>query len=115
MQRIREQKVRISSEVSRKLCKLASLREGLKRLKPTLSRRFGVERLGLFGSCVRGQSRQHSDVDVLVEFSGKMDLLRFVELERFLADRTGAKIDLVSARALRPEFKDTILREVVYI
>ncbi len=94
---------------------VGSLKKNLKKLKPTLSRKFKVKRLGLFGSYVKGQARQSSDIDVLVEFSRSIDLLDFVALERFLADQTGAKIDLVSMKALRPEFKDAILNEVVYV
>lgn len=94
---------------------LFSLQENLKKLKPTLSRNFKVKRLGIFGSYVRGQARSSSDVDVLVEFSGGIDLLDFVALERYLREQTGAKIDLVSIKALRPEFRGAILNEVVYI
>lgn len=94
---------------------LGSLPESLKKLKPTLSRKFKVKRLGLFGSYVKGRARRSSDVDVLVEFSKTIDLLDFVALERYLADQTGAKIDLVSIKALRPEFRATILNEVIYI
>ena len=42
-------------------------------------------------------------------------MLDFVALERYLAEQTGAKIDLVSTKTLRPEFKDAILNEVVYV
>jgi predicted nucleotidyltransferase len=42
-------------------------------------------------------------------------LLDFVALERYLSERTGVKIDLVSLKAIRPEFKDAILNEVVYV
>ena len=92
-----------------------SVEENLKRLKPTLARKFKVKRLGLFGSYVKGQMRQSSDIDILVEFSGTIDLLEFVALEKYLAEQTGAKIDLVSIKALRPEFRPTILNEVIYI
>lgn len=94
---------------------ILSLQENLRRLKPTLSRKFNVKRLGIFGSYVRGQARRSSDVDVLVEFSGGIDLLDFVAMERYLREQTGAKIDLVSIKALRPEFRSTILNEVIYI
>lgn len=94
---------------------IGSLEKNLRKLKPTLSRKFNVKRLGIFGSHVRGQARKSSDVDVLVEFSRTIDLLNFVALERYLADQTGAKIDLVSIKALRPEFRGTILNEVIYI
>jgi predicted nucleotidyltransferase len=92
-----------------------SLQENLRKLKPTLNKKFKVKRLGLFGSFVRGQSRKSSDIDILVEFSKRIDLLDFVALERYLSERTGFKIDLVSLKAIRPEFKDAILNEVLYI
>lgn len=91
------------------------LQESLKNLKPTLIRKFKVKRLGIFGSFVKEKARKSSDVDILVEFSRRIDLLDFVALERYLSEQTGAKIDLVSLKALRPEFKDAILNEVVYI
>ncbi len=91
------------------------LKEDLTKLKPTLSRKFRVKRLGIFGSYARGQARRYSDLDILVEFSGGIDLLDFVATERYLREQTGAKIDLVSIKALRPEFRDAILNEVVYI
>ena len=94
---------------------LSLLQENIKKLKPILSRRFKVKRIGIFGSIVNGTARRSSDIDVLVEFSQGIDLLDFVALERYLSEQTGAKIDLVSKKAVRPEFKDTILNEVVYI
>ena len=94
---------------------LSLLQENIKKLKPILSRRFKVKRIGIFGSIVNGTARRSSDIDVLVEFSQGVDLLDFVALERYLSEQTGAKIDLVSKKAVRPEFKDTILNEVVYI
>jgi predicted nucleotidyltransferase len=94
---------------------LSFIEESLKRLKPTLARKFKVKRLGLFGSYVKGHARQSSDIDILVEFSKTIDLLDFVALEKYLAEQTGAKIDLVSIKALRPEFMPTILNEVIYI
>ena len=87
----------------------------LKKLKPTLGRKFKVKSIGVFGSHARGRAHRFSDVDVLVEFSKRIDLLDFVALEKYLTEQTGAKIDLVSAKALRPEFRSTILSEVVYI
>ena len=94
---------------------LSVLQENIKKLKPTLSRKFKVKRIGIFGSIANGTARRSSDVDVLVEFSQGVDLLDFVALERYLSEQTGAKIDLVSKKAVRPEFQDAILNEVIYI
>jgi predicted nucleotidyltransferase len=94
---------------------LGFLQKNLRNLKPTLSRKYKVKRIGIFGSVINGRTRRSSDIDILVEFSGRIDLLDFVALERYLSEQTGAKIDLVSLKALRPEFKNAILNEVVYI
>lgn len=102
-------------KTSKKSMNPVFLRESLKNLKPAISRKFKVKRLGIFGSFVNGRFRKSSDIDILVEFSRRIDLLDFVALERYLSEKTGTKIDLVSLKALRPEFKDTILNEVVYI
>lgn len=103
------------ARTSEQSCGMGPLEESLKKLKPILSRKFKVKRFGIFGSHVRGQARRSSDVDVLVEFSGAIDLLDFVALERYLANQTGARIDLVSIKALRAEFRDAVLNEVIYI
>jgi len=102
-------------KTSKKSWNLDLLQDSLKNLRPMLSRKFNVKRLGIFGSYVKGQTQKSSDIDILVEFSKRIDLLDFVALERYLSEQTGAKIDLVSLKALRPEFKDAILNEVVYI
>lgn len=95
--------------------KLSLILVSLKRLKPELSKKYYVKKIGIFGSYVRGQANIASDVDVLVDFSKSIDLFDFVALENYLSKKTGVKIDLVSAKAVRDEFKDNILKEVIYI
>ena len=94
---------------------LEFIEEKIKSIKPIIISRFYVKRIGIFGSVARGQVRKSSDVDILVEFSKTIDLLDFVALERYLSEQTGLKIDLVSLKAIRPEFKNAILEEVVYV
>ena len=80
---------------------------------PDLSERFGVGSLGIFGSYVRGQEREGSDLDVLVEFMEPPDLFEFVALRRDLSDLLGVNVDLVMKRALKPRLGERILAEVV--
>ncbi|PIX24611.1 MAG: hypothetical protein COZ69_05670 [Deltaproteobacteria bacterium CG_4_8_14_3_um_filter_45_9] len=75
---------------------------------------YGVKKIGLFGSYVRGQQREDSDIDVLVEVEG-ISLLDFVGLELKLSEILGRKVDLVSAKALKPHVKPYILEEVEYL
>jgi uncharacterized protein len=64
------------------------IKKKLEELKPVLEEKFQVETIGVFGSYVRGEKTQKSDVDVLVEFSNDahLGLLRYVELEIFLSE-----------------------------
>jgi hypothetical protein len=82
-----------------------------------LSREYGVERIGLFGSYVRNEQRSGSDIDLLVEFDSnrKIGLFRFVHLKNYLSDLLGAKVDLVTPTALKPVIGERILSEVEYI
>jgi predicted nucleotidyltransferase len=105
----------MSTNTFNKYLNLDYLEEKIKSIKPSIENRFNVKRIGIFGSVINGKIHKSSDVDVLVEFSKTIDLLDFVALEKFLSEQTGSKIDLVSLEAIRPEFKDSILKEVVYI
>jgi predicted nucleotidyltransferase len=80
---------------------------------PELSRRFSVESLGLFGSYARSQHGPQSDLDLLVSFRTTPGLLGFLELENYLSQLLGIKVDLVMRRALKPHVRQQILRELV--
>jgi predicted nucleotidyltransferase len=88
----------------------------LRALLPELRENYGVSRLWLFGSVVRGTAGEDSDVDVLVEFEQPgMTLLRFIELEQLLVDRLGVSVDLVTRPALKPAMRDDILAEAIAV
>ena len=89
----------------------------LKTLKPILKERFQVETIGIFGSHVRGEQKEKSDVDILITFDqpNDIDLLDFIELKRFLSRKLNAKVDLVKKEALKPRIKDRILQETIYV
>jgi len=76
---------------------------------------LGVGHLALFGSVVRGEAGPESDVDVLVEFEGKATFDRYMDLKFLLEDLLGRKVDLVTTKALRPELRPSIQRQVVYV
>ncbi len=74
---------------------------------------FGVARISLFGSFARGEGRRDSDVDLLVEFNRPIGLFEFVRLQRQLGQLVGHRVDLVTPAALKPQLRDSILREAV--
>ena len=71
--------------------------------------------MGIFGSYVRGEQKKKSDLDVLVDFVEPISLFRFVELEDFLSQRLGVKVDLVMKDSLKARIKDSILDEAIYV
>ncbi len=87
----------------------------LKTLKPDLLARFKVKEMGLFGSFVRGQESESSDVDLLVDFEDGADLFDLVGLGEFLEGHLRRRVDLVSKRALREEIRDQVLKEAAMI
>jgi hypothetical protein len=82
--------------------------------KGELRERFNVKNIGVFGSIVKGKQRTRSDIDVLVEFEKPVGLFDFMALEEYLSSLLGAKVDLVSKKALKPKIGERILSEVVY-
>ena len=83
--------------------------------KPELAEKYGVAEIGIFGSVVRGEARDDSDVDVLVEFNRPTGFIAFMDLLYFLEDLFGAKVDLVTRNALKPRIGKRILDEVLYV
>ncbi|MGD0204483.1 MAG: nucleotidyltransferase family protein [Candidatus Bathyarchaeia archaeon] len=92
-----------------------SLKNRLELLKPEIEEKFKVKSIGLFGSYVRGEQKDTSDLDILVDFYEPISLFRFVELEDFLSQQLGVKVDLVMRDALKPRIKDSILNEAIYV
>lgn len=89
--------------------------EIIRQTRPELADRFGVERLGLFGSYVRGQEKRRSDIDLLVSFRRDIDLFEFLDLKEFLQKRLHHKVDLVMESALKPAIGKRIRAEVEYV
>lgn len=94
---------------------LEEIKQWLVQHKSTLQERYQVKELGIFGSYVRQEQTESSDVDVLVEFSEVPSLLKFVNLENYLSDNLGVKVDLVHKSGLKPRLGERILAEVVYL
>ncbi|MCK6622937.1 MAG: nucleotidyltransferase family protein [Calditrichaceae bacterium] len=87
----------------------------LKAIKPEIHAQYGVKDIGLFGSFVREEQTQNSDIDILVEFDRPIGFFKFLELEEYLTGRLGRKVELVSKKALKPRIGKYILEEVVEV
>ena len=87
----------------------------LNSLKIEIRDNYKAEIIGIFGSYARGEQNKYSDVDILVRFYEGATLFDLVGLSDLLEDKLKIKVDVVSERALRPELKDQILKEVVIV
>jgi hypothetical protein len=92
--------------------------EILKRLSqelPYLKEKYHVKRIGIFGSYARGQQRPESDLDLLVEFSKPVGFFKFIELEDYLTEKLGIKVELVTGDAVKPLIRNQVLQEAIYV
>jgi len=83
--------------------------------KVTLSERFGVTGLALFGSTARDTAGEGSDVDILVSFDGPATSKRYFGVQFYLEDLLGCSIDLVTDKALRPEFRPYVEKDAIHV
>jgi predicted nucleotidyltransferase len=94
---------------------LDEIRRTLRSEMPRLSESYSVRCLELFGSFVRGDASEGSDLDILVDYDDAPTLFSFVRLENELSQILGVKVDLVMKRALKPALGERILAEAVTI
>jgi len=94
---------------------IEEIKQRIREIMPLLRDKYKVKTIGVFGSYVRGEQKHKSDIDILAEFSGVIDLFAFIELEEFLSDTLGIKVDLVMKDTLKPRIRDGILKEVIPI
>ncbi|MFO7711788.1 MAG: nucleotidyltransferase family protein [Dehalococcoidia bacterium] len=78
-------------------------------------REQGATRVAVFGSYARGEERQGSDIDVLVEFSARKSLLDLVRIERELHEAVGVKVDLLTEKSISPYLVDMVKQEMEVI
>lgn len=87
----------------------------LKDLLPVLRQNFDVKSIEIFGSYIRREQTQNSDLDILVSFNNVPSLIGFVKLKNYLSDQLNLKVDLVMKDALKPQLSYNILREAISI
>lgn len=73
----------------------------------------GITYLGLFGSYARGEQKESSDVDLLVNFSRRISLLDLVNTERKLSQLIGVPVDLIPEKSLNKHVRPYVLNDLV--
>jgi hypothetical protein len=84
---------------------------------PQVQQKYRIRQLGIFGSFVRGEQTETSDIDLLVEFDpdARFGLLTFCQIESDLSELLQRKVDLVMKDGLKPRIGERILQEVIYL
>jgi len=90
------------------------IEDKLKEIKPILSHKFNVDKVGYFGSFSRNEQNEKSDIDILVSFRQPLGW-EFFDLQDFLETHLNLKVDLVSEKALKAQLKQIILNSVKYV
>lgn len=94
---------------------IAEIRTLLAEHKNEIVENYGVKEMGVFGSYLREEQKETSDIDILVEFKRPVGMLTFINLKNYLSDLFGINVDLVTKKALKTRIGQRILSEVVYV
>lgn len=94
---------------------LIEIQRTLREQRPYLADKFGVTIVGVFGSYVRQEQRPDSDLDILIELNRppRISLIGLVELENYLGQVLGVKVDLAIKTNLKKRIGKRILQEVI--
>ena len=84
------------------------------RHKGNLGQKYKVKKIGIFGSYARGEQKEVSDVDILVEFEEPVGF-GFIHLADFLEDLLGIKVDLTTKDAIKPNRWKYIKDDLIYV
>ncbi len=88
----------------------------LQKNKRYLYERFGVTRIGIFGSFVKGVHTSSSDIDIVIEMEeNRKNLHTFLQLKRYLEKETARKIDLGFEHSLKPIVQESIKEQIIYV
>lgn len=86
--------------------------EDIKTIKQKVTpilKKAGISRSFLFGSYIRGEQRENSDIDILVDYPKGLSLFDVAEIKYELEDVLGKKVDLVDYKRVKPSLRNSIL------
>ncbi len=95
--------------------RLSEISKTLKKNLPELKEEYKINTLEVFGSFVRSEQEDGSDLDLLITFTNNPSLLKYIKLENYLTDLLGIQVDLVMKDSLKPRLSENILEEAVLL
>ena|SRR3989304_695329 len=95
---------------------LEEVKKTLQSHKEELKKKYGVRKIGIFGSYVRGEAKKGSDIDILVDFEKPIGL-QFVELADELERLLDIKVELITKDALMQKARlwKNVSRDLAYV
>jgi uncharacterized protein len=81
----------------------------------TTLKQYRVKSIAIFGSVARDEATATSDIDLLVEFEDKITFDCYMDLKFYLEDSLGRAVDLVSAKMLKPQIREAVQEEAIYV
>jgi len=86
----------------------------LRSKKSVLEKKYPISELALFGSYARGDNRADSDIDILVDFNGRIGI-DFIKLAHELEDIFKSKVDLVSRKGIKPRYLPYVEKNLIHV
>lgn len=96
------------------MTELTSIKQTLTQLKPELKQKYFVNTIGLFGSVVRDDFNEKSDIDIIVDFSKPIGI-EFIDLADYIESKLCKKVDLVSRNGVKAKYFHQIESEIIYV
>jgi len=79
-----------------------------------LEKKYPISELALFGSYARGDNHEKSDIDILVDFNGRIGI-EFISLAHDLEDILNSKVDLVSRKGIKPKYLPFVEKDLIHV
>ena len=96
------------------MLQLSTIKNILHQLKPELVEKYHISSIGLFGSVVRDDFSDLSDIDIIVDFSQPIGI-EFIELADYIESKLDKNIDLVSKKGIKQKYLQAIESEIIYV
>lgn len=91
------------------------IKKVLQKHREEFREQYGLKEVGIFGSYVKGEQKEKSDIDMLIELEKPIGFVRFMRLENALSQLLGVRVEMVTRKALKPHIGKRILQEVKYV
>ncbi len=89
----------------------------LKKNKELFKKEYGIKEVGIFGSYARNEQTEHSDIDIIIDMpKGTENIFeKRLSFMTLISKHFSKPVDVCHRRAIKPVFKDLILKDVIYV